>query len=139
MDMSAGMVQWLKVQGFHALRALEAARFPRDAGTFVAVGEGKTSAQALMNSYMGMDAELTEYYGCLMQTQLKLEVYTAREKGAAACDEQTALLVAALCRRDAPFACTEVSAEPVRYDDAVRCFCRSVTVSYTQWLCTEEE
>ena len=27
----------------------------------------------------------------------------------------------------------------VPYDDAVRCFCRSVTVSYTQWLCTEEE
>ena len=24
MDMSAGMLQWLKAQGFHALRALEA-------------------------------------------------------------------------------------------------------------------
>ena len=46
MDMSAGMLQWLKAQGFHALRALEAARFPRDAGSFVAVGEGKSATRS---------------------------------------------------------------------------------------------
>lgn len=139
MDMSAGILQWLKAQGFHALRARDTARFPRDPGTFIAVGEGNTRAKAFLNSYMGMDAELTEYYGRLLHTQLTLEVYTAREKGAAVCDEQTALLTAALCSFTAPFPCVELRTEPVRYDDATRCFCRSVTVSYMHWLCTDEE
>lgn len=139
MDMIEDIARWLKIAGFHVLRAQNAARFPRDSGTFVTVGEGKTSAVAFLNPYMGMDEEQTDHYGRLLRTQLTFEVYTAREKGAAVCDAQTALLTVALCAHDAPFYCMELSTQPVRYDDDTRCFCRSVTASYMQWLCTGEE
>ncbi len=143
MDLSAKMLQWLTQQGFHAVRAGNAALFPRLKSYLVAVGTGKTETRrTLISTYLGADGEGNRYFGRLLSVELTLEVFSAQAQGAALCEEKTQALLRAVQREDAPFRCTGVSVGQTRYDAKADCFRKTVTAAGDVWTyydCEEAE
>lgn len=143
MDLSAKMLQWLTQQGVHAVRAGNAAQFPRLKTYLVAVGAGKSETKrTLISGYLGADGDGSRYFGRLLSAELTLEVFSAQAQGAALCEETAQRLVQMLSREDAPFCCTEISAGQTSYDARADCFRRTVTARGELWMydaCEEAE
>lgn len=143
MDLSAKMLQWLTQQGFHAVRAGNAALFPRLKSYLVAVGTGKTETRrTLISTYLGADGEGNRYFGRLLSVELTLEVFSAQAQGAALCEEKTQALLRTVQREEAPFRCTGISVGQTRYDARADCFRKIVTVTGDVWTyydCEEAE